>query len=161
LITYQWKAGEDKMPRFCASCGSLLAEGALACASCGTIVGQSVGEGAAPATVTTGFPESLAGALAYVTFLPALFFLVFEPYNKNPFVRFHSFQCIFLNVAWIVLWFALVLLGSAVFWASLLILPLGLAGIGLWIVLILKAYQGRIFKVPVIGDLAEKRANNA
>ena len=149
------------MPRFCASCGSLLAEGALACASCGATAGQSVGGGAAPATATTGLTESLAGALAYVTFLPALFFLVFEPYNKNPFVRFHSFQCIFLTGAWIVLWFALTLLGSAVFWASLLILPLGLAGIGLWIVLILKAYQGRIFKIPVIGDLAEKRANNA
>jgi uncharacterized membrane protein len=63
--------------------------------------------------------------------------------------------------AWVVLWFALTLLGSAVFWASLLILPLGFAGIGLWIVLILKAYQGRVFKLPVIGDLAEKRANNA
>ena len=149
------------MLRFCASCGSPVAEGTLACASCGATVGQSVGGGTAPATATTGLTESLAGALAYVTLLPAIFFLVFEPYNKNPFVRFHSFQCIFLNVAWFVLSFALILLGSAVFWASLLILPLGLAGVGLWVVLTLKAYQGRIFKVPVIGDLAEKRANNA
>jgi uncharacterized membrane protein len=149
------------MPRFCASCGSLVAEGALACAACGTTVGRPVGGGAAPASATTGLTESLAGALAYFTFLPAVFFLVFEPYNKNPFVRFHSFQCIFLTVAGFVLWFALTLFSFALVWASLLILPIGLAGIGLWIVLILKAYQGRIFKVPVIGDLAEKRANNA
>jgi hypothetical protein len=44
--------------------------------------------------------------------LPAIFFLLLEPYNKNRFVRFHSFQCIFLNVAWFVLWFVLTLLGS-------------------------------------------------
>lgn len=151
------------MPRFCASCGSSVAEGALACASCGATVGQSVrgGAAAAPATATTGLTESLAGALAYVTILPAIFFLVFEPYNKNRFVRFHSFQCIFLNVAWFVLWFALSLLGSALGWASLLILPLGLTGIGLWIILIFQAYRGRVFKLPIIGNLAEKQANNA
>jgi hypothetical protein len=149
------------MPRFCASCGSLVAEGALACASCGATVGQSVGGGAAPATATTGLTESLAGALAYVTFLPALFFLVFEPYNtERPRRRLR--KCTGRSgSARMDSCFALTLLSSAVFWASLLILPLGLVGIGLWIVLILKAYQGRIFKVPVIGDLAEKRANNA
>jgi uncharacterized membrane protein len=151
------------MLRFCASCGSPVAEGALACASCGATVGQSVGGGAAaaPPTASTGLTESLAGALAYATILPAIFFLLLEPYNKNRFVRFHSFQCIFLNVAWFVLWFALTVLGSVLGWASLLILPLGLAGIGLWIVLVIKAYQGSIFKLPVIGDLAEKQANNA
>jgi hypothetical protein len=57
-------------------------------------------------------------------------------------VLFHSFQCIFLNLAWFVLWFVLTLLGSALGRASLLILPLGLAGIGLWIVLILKGVSG-------------------
>jgi hypothetical protein len=87
------------MPRFCASCGSLVAEGAPACASCGATAGQSVAGGAAPVTATTGLTENLAGALAYVTFLPAIWFLVFEPFNKNPFVRFHAFQCIFLSAA--------------------------------------------------------------
>jgi uncharacterized membrane protein len=119
------------------------------------------GAAAAPPTTTTGLTESLAGALAYVTFLPAIFFLLMNPYNKNRFVRFHSFQSIFLNVAWFVLWFALNLLGSALGLVSLLFLPLGLAGLGLWVVLVLKAYQGLIFKLPVIGDLAEKQANNA
>jgi uncharacterized membrane protein len=150
------------MPRFCASCGSLVAEEALVCASCGATVGQFVGGGAAPATATTGLTERLAGALAYVTFLPAIFFLLFEPYNKNPFVRFHSFQCIFLTGAGFVLSFASALLSSAFGLAGLLMFPLlCLAGIGLSIVLIMQAYRGLIFKLPVIGDLAEKRANNA
>ena len=154
------------MPRFCASCGSLVAEGALACASCGATVGTSVGGGVAsttaPATAVTGLTENLAGALAYVTFLPAVGFLLLEPFNKNPFVRFHAFQCLFLTGALFVLNFASMLLGSALGMAGLVILPLfWLATFGLWVVLIYKAYQGRIFKLPVIGDIAEQRANNA
>lgn len=43
-------------------------------------------------------------------------------------------------------------------WISLLIWPLiGLGGFVLWIILLLKAYQGQMFKFPVIGDLAEKQ----
>ena len=38
--------------------------------------------------------ENLAGALAYLTFIPAVVFLVVEPYKKNRFVRFHSVQCL-------------------------------------------------------------------
>jgi|SRR5271156_403627 len=150
------------MPRFCASCGSLVAEGALACASCGATVGQSIAGGTASATATTGLTENLAGALAYVTFLPAVGFLLFEPFNKTPFVRFHAFQCIFLSAALLVLNFVSIPLSFALGFVGFLIFPLlGLAVIGLWIVLIFKAYQGRIFKLPVIGDLAEQRANNA
>jgi uncharacterized membrane protein len=149
------------MPRLCASCGSSVAEGALACASCGATVGQSIGGGAAAAPATTGLTESLAGALAYVTFLPAIFFLLMDPYNKNRFVRFHSFQSIFLNVAWFVLWLAVSVVRSVplIGWAAYLFLPL--FGLVLWIVLIFRAYQGQTFKLPVIGDLAEKQANNA
>jgi uncharacterized membrane protein len=159
---HQWKLGRNNMPRFCASCGSLVAEGALACASCGATVGQSVAGGAAPATATTSLTENLAGAFAYVTFVPAVWFLVFEPFNKNQFVRFHAYQCIFLTVAWLVVLFAAALLSSAFGWAGVFILPLVcLAAIGLWIFLIFKAFQGRTFKLPVIGDLAELRASNA
>jgi uncharacterized membrane protein len=150
------------MPRFCASCGSLVAEGALACASCGATVGQSVAGGAAPAIATTGLTENLAGAFAYVTFLPAVGFLLLPPFNNNQFVRFHAYQCIFLTVAWLVVSFASTLLSPVFGWAGVFILPLvWLAAIGLWIVLIFKAFQGRTFKLPVIGDWAERRASNA
>ncbi len=43
-------------------------------------------------------------------------------------------------------------------WMSFLIWPLiGLGGFVLWIILLLKAYQNQMFKLPVIGDLAEKQ----
>jgi len=150
------------MPRFCASCGAPIAEGALACACCGKTVEQSVAGGAAPATETTGLTENLAGAFAYVTPLPAVWFLFFEPFNKNQFVRFHAYQCIFFNVACFVLSFAAAPLSLAFGGAGLFLMPLlWLAAIGLWIVLIFMAFQGRTFKLPVIGDLAERRASNA
>jgi uncharacterized membrane protein len=136
-----------------------LPEGSSACTSCGLVATPSAGAGIA--AMTTGMTDNLAGALAYVTFLPAIFFLLLEPYNKNRFVRFHSFQCIFLNIAWMVLWFVLSVMRSVplIGWASYFFLPL--LGFILWMVLIFKAYQGEKSKLPAIGDLAEKYANNA
>ena len=46
-----------------------------------------------------GLSNEAAGALAYVTIVPAIIFLLIEPYNKNSSVRFHSWQSIFLGIA--------------------------------------------------------------
>jgi uncharacterized membrane protein len=48
----------------------------------------------------TGLSDNSAGALAYVTFIPAIVFLAMPPYNQSPYVRFHAWQSIFLFVAW-------------------------------------------------------------
>jgi uncharacterized membrane protein len=105
----------------------------------------------------------MAGALAYFTFIPAIVFLVVEPYNKNRFIRFHSFQCLFL---WAVLIAVSVALGilSLIPFLGLVTIPLHfllwLAAFILWLILTLKAYQGQKFKLPVIGDMAEQQAGN-
>jgi len=141
---------------FCPNCGTQIAAGA-ACPKCG---------GAAPSGSATtaggGLTDNMAGALAYVTIIPAIVFLVMEPYNKKRFIRFHSFQCLFFAVAWTVLWFALSFIVHIPFlgWATILLWPLvSLAGLIIWVTLVLKAYQGQTFKLPVIGDMAEKQAN--
>ena len=103
----------------------------------------------------------MAGALAYVTIIPAIIFLVLEPFNRSRFVRFHSFQSLFFALAWFVLSFCLNIVAHIpIFgWLSLLLWPLvGLAGFIIWLVLLLKAFQGQMFNLPVIGDLAEKQA---
>jgi uncharacterized membrane protein len=111
----------------------------------------------------TGLSESAASGLAYITIIPAIIFLIVAPYNKNPTVRFHSWQSIFLCIAWIVL--------DIVFHVFTRIIPFGgfflfaliplisLAFFILWIVVLIKAFNGQRFKIPVIGDLAEKQAN--
>jgi uncharacterized membrane protein len=109
-------------------------------------------------------PKSLAGALAYFTFVPALVFLFVERYRRNSFVRFHSLQCLFVWAAAallaLVFWFS-----SSTFFMIPVIGPLiatlvpvlaGLAAILLWIVLLIKAYQGERFKLPLVGDVAER-----
>jgi len=144
---------------FCPTCGTQIPEGAATCPSC-------TGGVAAPASIVSapGLTDNIAGMLSYVTIIPAILFLVLEPYNKRRFIRFHSFQCIFFNIAWIVLWVALGIVGRIPFlgWATLLIWPLvGLAGLVIWVILLLKAYQGQMFKLPVIGDIAEQQAGPA
>jgi uncharacterized membrane protein len=141
---------------FCPNCGTQIAEGA-ACPKCA---------GAAPSAGATiaggGLTDNMAGALAYVTIIPAIVFLVLDPYNKNRFIRFHSFQCVFFAVAWTVLWIVLAIIGHIPIlgWATVLLWPLiSLAGLIIWVILVLKAYQGKTFKLPVIGDMAEKQAN--
>jgi uncharacterized membrane protein len=99
--------------------------------------------------------------LAYVTFIPAIIFLVMEPYNKSRFIRFHSFQSIFLFVAVVIIQVALTFL-TVVPFLILVTAPLhmlvALGALIVWIILLLKANQGQMYKLPLIGDLAEKQA---
>ncbi len=110
-------------------------------------------------------PQVVAGALAYCTFIPAIVFLLVEPYNKNRFVRFHSLQSIGLWLAAGVIGAALRLAGFLLFlipWHLLFYLAYMLVGLGLfviWLVLVVKALQGERFKLPVIGDFAELQAD--
>jgi len=146
---------------FCPSCGAQLAEGSTVCGNCGKNAAQPAGSAVSPTANVGGLTDNIAGMLAYITIIPAIIFLVLEPYNRNRFIRFHSFQNIFFHIAWIVICVALGILSSipVLGWITVLMWPVvGLAGLAIWIVLLLKAYQGQMFKLPVIGDLAEKQA---
>jgi uncharacterized membrane protein len=140
---------------FCPSCGAQIADGA-SCQKCAANPGQSAGAGSG-----AGLEDNVAGALAYVTIIPAIVFLVMEPFNKKRFIRFHAFQCIFFAVAWTVLWICLSIVAHIPFlgWATFIIWPLvSLVGFVIWLILVLKAYQGQMFKLPIIGDMAEQQA---
>jgi uncharacterized membrane protein len=140
---------------FCNMCGAQIADGTTTCAACSTR------SAVAPVGTAPGLADNMAGMLAYITIFPAIIFLVLEPYNKIRFVRFHAWQSIFFNIAWWILWIGLrivvhiPLLG----FLTLLIWPLvGLGGFIVWIILLMKANQGQMFKLPVIGDLAQQQA---
>ncbi len=160
------------MPRFCSSCGGQMEDSATFCAACGAAVAQPGApvSAAAPAPAPAapvartagGLEDNIAGMLAYITIVPAIIFLVMEPYNKNRFIRFHSFQNIFFHVAWIAVWIVLGIVGMipVIGWLTWVLWPiLGLGGFVVWVVLLLKAYQGQMFKLPFIGDFAEQQAN--
>ena len=108
----------------------------------------------AQAPTTEGLSDTAAGALAYLTPIPAVIFLVMAPYNTKPFVRFHSFQSIGLAVCWFCLGllFVIPILGwivGAVGYLALLVC---------WILSIVKASQGSVFKLPVISEFAAKQS---
>ena len=145
---------------FCPSCGAQIADGTT-CPKCAGSASPGTTPVVATQTTAGGLEDNVAGALAYVTIIPAIVFLVLEPFNRRRFVRFHSFQCLFFAVAWTVLWICLSIIAHIPFlgWATIIVWPLiSLGGFVIWLILVLKAYQGQMFKLPVIGDMAEKQA---
>ena len=115
------------------------------------------------AKTSLGLEENLEGALCYVlVWITGIIFYILEKDNK--FVKFHAKQSIF---TFLPLWILSIIFGgffglsfwyrhglwyiftgiSWIIWILILIL---------WIILILKAYQGEMFKLPIVGDIAEK-----
>ena len=125
-----------------------------------TIPGQAMpagGAGYAPAA--SGLSDNAAGAIAYLTFIPAIIFLVMEPYSRRPFVRFHAMQCIALTVASVLLHFAIGLMVFMLHGFTFLLSSLvSLLFFVLWLICIVSAAQGKSFKVPLLGDFAAQQA---
>ncbi len=108
-----------------------------------------------PQPAQAGLSNNAAGALAYVTFIPAIIFLIVEPYNKNSYIKFHSWQCIFLSIAC----FAINTVLAIIPILGWILMPfVSLAFLVVAIICILKALKGDRIKLPFIGNLAEKQA---
>lgn len=103
----------------------------------------------------SGLDENIAGLLCYL-FPACIIFLIIE--KKNRFIRFHAFQAIFVAVA--------VILVSAVlsvipFLGWIVLSLLSPATLVLMIFMMYKAYNKEMYKLPYVGDLAEKQVNNS
>jgi uncharacterized membrane protein len=156
---------------FCSKCGVENPEGAKFCSKCGA----GLGVAATPTEVvakpeaesSTGMSANVAGLLCYVAgWITGIIFVVLE--KKSTFVKFHAWQSIMtfgvLTVVQIIL--------SIIAGIALATFSLGLWGfahvlgiivwvitVGLWIALMLLAYQGKMWKVPLAGNWAEKQAS--
>lgn len=104
-----------------------------------------------------GIDENLEGALAYfLGILTGVLFLVLEKDNK--FVRFHAVQSIIVSVAAMVI---LIVIGTILMfipiigWILYILLYLGVLLI--WLLLMFKAYQKEMFKLPIAGEIAAKQ----
>lgn len=102
----------------------------------------------------SGLSDNAAGALAYITIIPAIIFLIVDPYNKNSFVRFHAWQNIFITIGWFAC--SIVLVIPILGWIVGLLGDLAL--FICWIICIIKASSGQKFMIPFIGPFAEKQA---
>ncbi len=165
---------------FCQTCGTSLPDGSPACTACGAsqgVAASSVTPGAMPGPIPGTMPAAIpaggltpnvAGALTYlVGAITGILFLVIDPFKADRFVRFHAFQSIFFNLAWIAFWIVWMIVGLMLGAIShglffIIQLPINLlvtvGGFCVWVYLMYTAYQGKITKLPVIGALAAKQA---
>lgn len=109
--------------------------------------------GEAGGKTSMGLEPNLAGLLCYVLgWVTGLIFFILEKENK--FVRFHAMQSIVvfgtLTVVSIILSF-IPFVGWVISWV------ISLLGLILWIILMIKAYQGQRYKLPWAGNIAEKQ----
>lgn len=170
--------GSEVQGRFCAKCGSPVAADPASATSSSqppppppppayTAAPSQPPPAYSAAPQSAGMEENVACALCYVLgLLTGVLFLVLEPYNRNRLIRFHAFQSIFLNIAWIVVFIALSIISIVLlpipFLGAILSLMLHMAaGLGLfilWLMLMYKAYNKERWVLPFIGPLAEKQA---
>lgn len=103
----------------------------------------------------SGLSDNAAGAIAYITIIPAIVFLIVEPYSRNRYVRFHAWQSIFLSIAA----FAIDTVLSFIPIVGWIILPVAMLGfLVVWVMALMKALKGERWKLPVIGNVAEQQA---
>jgi uncharacterized membrane protein len=111
----------------------------------------------------TGLSDNSLGAIAYITVVPALFFLAIAPYNKSSYVRFHAWQCTALTVLTFIV--SLVLYIFPMFTVALGIALIGFSAL-VWFIWALtslwcafSALHGKRIKLPLIGAWAEYQSN--
>jgi uncharacterized membrane protein len=116
-----------------------------------------------PESNPSGLSDNAAGGLAYLTIIPAIVFLIIEPFKRSSFVRFHAWQSILFFVAWAVIdiLIGLVqnLVPSTVFLTLTVLQLVGIAIFVVWIVVFVSAFNGKRIKLPIIGAMAEKQAD--
>jgi uncharacterized membrane protein len=112
---------------------------------------------------TLNLDPNVAAGLSYLgAWLTGLIFFLME--KQNRFVRFHAMQSILSFAALTVLSIIVSILGtvlSAISIVGCLLTPLvSLLWLAVWLVCMINAFQGKYFKLPIIGDYAERYANS-
>ena len=144
---------------FCSKCGAENPEDAKVCSKCGAELAVSAapseGEAKPEAETSVGLSANVAGLLCYVLgWITGIIFLVIE--NKSKFVKFHAWQSIItfgvLSVVQIIV--------SLIPLVNLILTPIvWILMLVLWIILMIQAGSGKMWKLPWVGNWAEKQAS--
>ena len=144
---------------FCPSCGRSVREGNFFAPEEPGIAQDAPEISPTPAPPPVDWNDRWIRALAYLTFLPALVFLVLRQFKQRKFVRFHALQSLLFWGA-VVVFVLLGLLASMFGWLFTWLLSGTLIGLALfftWLLLWIKALQGEWFGLPWLGSLAQDR----
>ncbi len=109
-----------------------------------------------------GLPENVEAALTYILgIVTGIIFLILE--KESEFVRFHAMQSVVAFGSLIVLKIALgiflvplaLLIPPVIFLIALFRSLIGLVALLIWILCMYKAYMGELYKLPIVGEIAE------
>lgn len=145
---------------FCTNCGNAVGPKDVFCAKCG---GRQPQPPPPISDFMTGMSPRTASLLCYIPVLGwigAIIVLASTRFRNDPRVRFNAFQGLYLFVAWLLVDWVV----SPFFWlpfpgTHLHHMVPDLLKLGIfcsWIFMIVKASQDQLYKLPIIGDLAEK-----
>ncbi len=147
---------------FCCKCGNSVTDTAAYCAACGAAQ-PGAGRGPRPAVqYVSGITPRTASLLCYIPvigWIAAIVVLASARFQGNHNVRFHAFQGLYLFVAWLI-----------VDWVLGPFFDYGIGGhmhhavpgllhliiFATWIFMMIKVSQDVTFKLPILGELAEK-----
>jgi uncharacterized membrane protein len=145
---------------FCPSCGRAVREENFDESEESGVEEEAPETQSAPALPPVDWNDRWIGALAYLTFFPALVFLFLKQFQQRKFVRFHAFQSILFWAA-VIVFVLLGLLASLFGWLFAWLLGGTLIGLALfftWLLLSIKALQGEWFSLPLLGSFAQQHA---
>jgi uncharacterized membrane protein len=144
----------------CTKRGTMVADNVGFCPSCGAPQAEGVATAMTPAASTqSGLSENVAGLLCYL--LGWVTGLIFFLIDKRPFVRFHAAQSmvVFGGLMIIRIVLAMLFVSSRLSGFSMgfgLLTLVSIVGFVLWVLLMVKAYQGEKFRIPIAADLADQ-----
>jgi uncharacterized membrane protein len=108
-----------------------------------------------PVKTSLGLQENIEGLLCYVLgWVSGVIFLILEKESK--FVKFHAMQSLITFLGLFVINFVIGMIPLIGWLISILSFPIGLI---LWILLMYKAFKGEMYKLPIVGEIAEKQIN--
>jgi len=147
---------------YCCQCGTPAGDADIYCGVCGARQPVTAG-------IADGITPRSASILCYIPVLgwiPAVIVLASRRFRQDTAVRFHAFQGIYLFVAWLVVDWVIAPIGGIHFllhpsgaWTNPSFFfggALKLVILGGWIFMLLKASDGVRYRLPLLGELAER-----
>jgi uncharacterized membrane protein len=153
---------------FCVQCGNKVGDADPFCAKCGArqkISGANAAGAPAPHDPFSGISPRNASLLCYVPWLgwiAAIVVLASQRFRDNAQVRFHAFQGLYVFVAWLIVdWVISPFLHASGFLLGMPFHRVGadllqLAIFAAWVFMMIKVSHDENYKLPIIGDLAER-----
>lgn len=146
---------------FCTQCGTSVQSTDVFCPACGTKQSAPAGDGARPADrgALNSLSPRTASILCYVPWfgwIAAIVVLASERFHSNRDVRFHAFQGLYLFVAWLFVDWVFEPFASYTQGGRFFAKAMQLAVLGTWILMLVKTSQDQLFRLPFLGDLADR-----